>query len=143
MKKAQSSQGPIGTHLRQSPLREEGQARIEAEYREVRERFVRRDKRGREREWDNWYGLNVFELAQNLHREDEYREIYALCSAWAHADPFSTLGDGPEPLAESDLTFYACLRYYRRILLAIAETGKTVLDAEQYEFLREASNGFS
>lgn len=145
MRRAQSSKGPIGRYLRQSPLRDEGEARNEAEYREVRERFVRIDKRGREREWDNWYGMSIFGLAQTLgpEREDEYRVIYAQCSAWAHADPFSTSGDGPGPLTEPGMIFYCCIGYYARILRAIADTGKAVLEAEQYEFLKEVEKGFS
>lgn len=141
MKHAQTSEGLIGTYLRQSPLRKDGEKRVEDEYLAVRDKFSRKGKS--KRRWDKWYCMSIYDLAEHLHRKDDYRVIYEQCSAWAHADPFSTSGDGLGPMTHAPVIFSFCIAYYARILLAIADVGKAILEAEQYDFLKESAVGIS
>jgi hypothetical protein len=85
--------------------------------------------------------MSVRDLAERLGRAGEYRLVYAGCSAWAHGDASSTQwashwGSNPEIL------FIACVGYYARMLLKLADVGRAVLTAGQHEFLAQASAGF-
>ncbi len=128
--------GYVSRRLSSSPKRAEGEKRNQAEYERVRPRFSRKDKQGRDRIWDNWYGKKLRNLAaQDLNRDGAYRFVYALTSAWAHGDPASTTATFSDPFCDAATVFQLVMGYYARMLLAVVEKGKTIVSNEQYEFL--------
>lgn len=135
--------GPIGKHLAASPLRCEGEPKVEAEYSRVRSRFTFTDRKGRKRLADKWYCMTVANLAKSIGRLDEYRVIYRTASAWTHADPFSTQGTLPYAGHESQVISVFCTAYYARMLLQTAEHCKIILSSEQYTFLAEFDKNIS
>lgn len=130
--------GFIGRYLAESPLREEGEARVEREYQEARSQFL--TKKGKE--WKNWYGRTFKDLVSTLAENSpynwktEYAIWYRQGSAWIHFDP-SALGS----LEAASQTFGnrnlldSCFHYYFRMLLLVSK--ELILTAEQYEVLLE------
>jgi len=135
--------GIISAYLAASPLRVEGEKRNQAEYDRVRSRFMSRNKKGKEHIWENWYGMPVRNLAEKLNRDKEYVFIYALTSAWAHGDPFSTTYDDADAFCDPHVLFPIVKGYYARMLLTLVDSGKIVLSNEQYNFLTTLSQEMS
>lgn len=128
--------GPIGRGLAQSPLRPDGEERVQVEFDRVRAEFVRPNTKRKQRLVSNWYGMRIDELARQMGRDGEYRTIYAICASWSHGDPLSVLPTADHPLTDTDTVLIACFNFYARMLLRIADVGKVILTPQQYELLK-------
>ncbi len=128
--------GFIGRYLAESPLRKEGEARVEREYQEARSQFL--TKKGKE--WKNWYGRTFRNLVSTLSENSpydwktEYAIWYRQGSAWIHFDPsaLALLQTAPETFGNRNL-LASCFHYYFRMLLLVSKD--LILTAEQYEVL--------
>jgi hypothetical protein len=140
---ANNPTGPISSWIAASPRRATGEARNKLEYDRVRAQFVKKGRKGSQRLVDNWHGMSIHDLADRLGRLGEYRLVYAGCSAWAHGDPFSTEWMTGHWTSNGPIVFIACVGYYARMLLTVADVGGAILTAEQHGFLKKLAPGFS
>jgi len=132
--------GFIGTYLAESPLRKEGEARVEREYQEARAAFLT----SKGKEWKNWYGDTFKNLVKTLSKnspygwEAEHRIWYRLGSSWIHSDPsaLASLQAVPQTFGNRNL-LDSCFHYYSRMLLLVSK--ELILTAEQYEVLLESA----
>lgn len=130
--------GPVSKWLASSPNRDEGEKRNKENYDRVRDKFISKGKLA-----INWYKMSIRSLAKKLDREGEYKVVYALCSSWAHGDPFSTQPVVSNWITKPQNVFLVSTGYYARMLLNFADAGKIILSAEQDDFLKQLSAGFS
>jgi len=137
---AENPSGPISRFIASSPDRATGEARNEAEYQRVRNRFVV-VKGKRNRVADNWYCMPVSKLAEVVGWDGEYRLWYALGSAWSHGEPLATEAKSMFPGHENKAVFVLCLHYYARMLLRVADN--VILTPEQHGFLQQFARDLS
>jgi hypothetical protein len=133
--------GAISKALAASPKRATGMKRLKAEFDRVRPSFTTRDRKGKERLSQNWYGMKVADLARELDQLPEYRMWYVQGSAWAHGDPSSTEHPLPYSGQENKVADRVATCYYARMLLRMSD--KMVLTADQYELLKELATDTS
>ncbi len=132
--------GFIGRYLAESPLRKEGEVRVEREYQEARSQFL--TKKGKE--WKSWYGDTFKNLVKTLSGNSpydwktEYTIWHRQGSAWIHSDPsaLALLQAAPETFGNRNL-LGSCFHYYSRMLLLVSKD--LILTAEQYEVLLECA----
>ena len=132
--------GPISKWLASSPNRNEGEKRNKENYDRVRKNYM---MKGKKTLAPNWYKMSIRSLAKNLNREGEYKVVYALCSSWAHGDPFSTQPVTSNWITKPQTVFIVSTGYYARMLLNFADAGKIILSAEQDKFLKKLAEGIS
>lgn len=131
--------GPIGESLANSAMRAEGEALIKKKYEEVSPPF----RKGKNRDWDNWYCKSLYDLAKELEWDREYDRCYRLCASWTHGDPFSSAGGSVHPLASPINLFWLTVALYGRMLLRVTQTYSTiVLTSTQIEFLDACDHKF-
>lgn len=129
-------QGVIAKHVAESPLRDEGEARLKADYDRVKNGFL---KGSGNQLWENWYRLSVRELAKQIGREDECKLWYRLFSNWVHADP--NQADFADIDGQTMLVY--CNKYYGRLLQRLADYGGIILTSEQHKVLKHYEKPFS
>lgn len=134
--------GPLCDHIRNSPLRVGGMARVNAEFARVEARY--RNKKGSPHK--NWYCIQFAQLVERLDTSNypwvaEHGIWYSKYSAWAHGDSFSTSHDHPnDPLQPRDWLIMS-YGYLARMLLRIADDGMIILTGEQDSGLRRVAKG--
>ncbi len=142
---------PLVDIIAGSPRRSEGETRLEQDYQAVVSQFRSQDRKGKMRLWSNWYDMSVVDFAKHIDGlnsdagvrneigwETEYRFIYAACSEWAHADPFSTRSSDLFAGGHPRVLLMTCLSYYARILRRVSQ--QIVLTNEQHELLKSLAN---
>jgi hypothetical protein len=131
---ARNPKGRIGQQIASSPLRSQGELRNKQEYEAVAFQF----RRGKQKDslWDAWYCMSLADLADKLDKRGEYDIWYKAASAWAHGDSFAISHISARPISGAGPLFVACLFFYGRMLLQVAEAKKILLTSEQYELLK-------
>ena len=125
---------PTSQQLANSPLRAEAEPRVQAEFARVRSKFEYVDRKGRQREHENWYRMSIRDVAAKTELEDEYILIYQECAAWAHGDP-STTQISLHWITNPGIAFMKCTSYYVQMLKKMSSVGRLQLNAEQSGFL--------
>lgn len=126
--------GSITRMLAASPLREDGQKKVKAEFDRVKHLFT--NSKGKIAK--SWYRMSVRDLATRVNREDDYRLWYAEFSCWAHGNPFMI--DRNDSTPGTDLMLW-CYIYYARMLLEVSD--KMILTDEQYQLLKKLAEGLT
>ena len=121
--------GPIAEAIASSPLRAEGEPRVEREFERVRHAY--QNRKGRPRK--HWYPGDLWHLAKELGREGEYALVTKWWNQYVQADP-SVLRHRRD-LQPHYLLNYS-LYFTSRIVMICVNHYEVILTNEEHEVLK-------